>query len=343
MTHRAVSSSHAAGHEPAASHAGAPSRTVVARAPSRLDFGGGWTDVPPYADEVGGFVCNVAIARHATVRLSAGADADAERGGTDPLVAAALRQAGLPSLRADLRSDFPLGAGLGGSSAVGVALQAALAAWRGEAVDPDDLARRSRAVEVGELGVAGGWQDHLAAAHGGALAIRFTPAGIETRRIPLADRTVRALERQCVVAYTGEARVSARTITGVLDAWTRGDATVTAALARMAELAERMADALGDGRVDDLGLLVGEHWAWQRALHPAIPTPAIDRMIDAARAAGALGAKALGASGGGCVLAVAPEAKAGEVRRTMERLGTAVEFTVDVAGATVLPDSAGVP
>ncbi len=338
MTHRSGSASHAPGH----ARTDAASRAVVAHAPTRLDFGGGWTDVPPYATEVGGFVCNVAIVRRATVRLSAapGGETDAGRA-ADPLVAAALRRAGLPSLHVALHSDFPVGAGLGGSSAAGVALQAALAAWRGEAPDADALARRSREVEVGELGVAGGWQDHLAAAHGGALAIRFTPAGIETRRIPLARRTVRALERQCIVAYTGEARVSAHTISGVLDAWARGDATVTAALARMAELAERMAEALGEGRVDDLGHLVGEHWAWQRALHPAIPTPAIDRMIDAARGAGALGAKALGASGGGCVLAVAPEAKAREVRRTMERFGAIVDVAVDVAGATVLPDSAG--
>src|SRR5687767_8985266 len=36
-------------------------REVVARAPTRIDLGGGWTDVPPYCDREGGFVCNVAI------------------------------------------------------------------------------------------------------------------------------------------------------------------------------------------------------------------------------------------------------------------------------------------
>ena len=37
--------------------------TIVTRGPTRIDFGGGWTDVPPYSDEMGGYVCNVAIAR----------------------------------------------------------------------------------------------------------------------------------------------------------------------------------------------------------------------------------------------------------------------------------------
>ena len=48
---------------------------LIARAPTRLDFGGGWTDVPPYSDEEGGFVCNIALARYATVRLRASDDA----------------------------------------------------------------------------------------------------------------------------------------------------------------------------------------------------------------------------------------------------------------------------
>ena len=48
-------------------HLSPVSDTIITRAPTRIDFGGGWTDVPPYSDEVGGFVCNVAINRYATV------------------------------------------------------------------------------------------------------------------------------------------------------------------------------------------------------------------------------------------------------------------------------------
>ncbi|HEY9451002.1 MAG TPA: hypothetical protein VIQ60_14725, partial [Gemmatimonadaceae bacterium] len=44
-------------------------RELVARAPVRIDFGGGWTDVPPYTTEHGGCVCSVAISRYAAVRL----------------------------------------------------------------------------------------------------------------------------------------------------------------------------------------------------------------------------------------------------------------------------------
>ena len=105
-------------------------REVSARAPVRIDFGGGWTDVPPYPLEEGGCVCNMAIARYATARLAERGiglhvDADDE---DQALPRAALEHAGIAHMSLTLRNDFPRGAGLGGSSAAGVAIQAALAA-----------------------------------------------------------------------------------------------------------------------------------------------------------------------------------------------------------------------
>jgi D-glycero-alpha-D-manno-heptose-7-phosphate kinase len=154
--------------------------------------------------------------------------------------------------------------------------------------------------------------------------------------VALGDGVRRALERRLVVVYTGESRVSAATITGVLDAYRAGEPRVTGALARMRALAGAMADALASGDVDALGALVGEHWAHQRALHPAIPTARIDAIVEAGRRAGALGAKALGASGGGCVLLVAADGAEAAVRAAVAGLGEAVAWAVDDAGVRVL-------
>ena len=148
------------------------------RAPTRIDFGGGWTDVPPYSEREGGFVCNVAIARYATVLVAPAARSDdislsADRARDRPLVEAAVRRAGVGGVDVALYNDFPVGAGLGGSSAAGVALTDALTRCAGQSLDPADVAERSRATEVEELGVAGGRQDHYASAFGGALALGF--------------------------------------------------------------------------------------------------------------------------------------------------------------------------
>src|SRR5688500_8474618 len=102
-------------------------RSLAARAPVRIDFGGGWTDVPPICDDEGGCVCNLAIALYATVRVrraSNGRTAGPPTVHADTALAqAALRRSGLADeVVLDVRSDFPMGAGLGGSSACGVAV-----------------------------------------------------------------------------------------------------------------------------------------------------------------------------------------------------------------------------
>src|SRR3954468_11696166 len=121
--------------------------TIVTRAPTRIDFGGGWTDVPPYSSEMGGFVCNIAITRYATVTLSRDERAPmlAETSAGDRgIVTAAARRFGANDVHIGVTSDFPIGAGLGGSSAVGVATVAAFAELRRQEMSPSEIAELSR-------------------------------------------------------------------------------------------------------------------------------------------------------------------------------------------------------
>src|SRR3954468_8443887 len=225
-------------------------RTIVhsgTRAPTRIDFGGGWTDVPPYSDAEGGFVCNLAIARYATVLLAPAAPSDraslsAERQQDRPLIEAAVRRASVTDANVALYNDFPIGAGLGGSSAAGVALADALSRCKGESLHPSALAERSRAIEVEELGIAGGRQDHYASAYGGALGLRFHETGTDVRQIALTREARDEIARRCIIVYTGESRISGDTITAVTGAYERRDAKVLFALGRMKELAVSMAN-----------------------------------------------------------------------------------------------------
>lgn len=306
---------------------------LVARAPARLDFGGGWTDVPPYSEERGGCVCNVAIELHAiaTVRpvsLATGVAPEDSASPDNALALAAMQRAAMRDVRIDLEAEYPLGAGLGGSSAAGVAVLGALAAWRGEEIAPSCLAEESRRLEVEDLGIAGGRQDHYAAALGGALGLWFG-GEVTARRLTLRDTLVDALNRRCIVAYTGQSRISASTITAVMEAYRAGRPRVLGALDRIRDLANQMVAAIEAEDIDALGQLVGEHWIHQRSLDPAIPTPLIDAVLADAAAAGALGGKALGASGGGCVLAIAAEGREADVRRAVA--ARAQPITVRVA------------
>jgi D-glycero-alpha-D-manno-heptose-7-phosphate kinase len=308
---------------------------IVTRAPTRIDFGGGWTDVPPYSDEVGGFVCNLAITRYATITVSrSGSPAPPkdEYFGDRSIAMAALRRFQMSDAWVSVKNDFPVGAGLGGSSAVGVAAVAALAESRGEKMNPTALAELSREIEISDLVVAGGRQDHYAAAYGGALGLRFSANRVDVRRIPLSARTRSELERRCIVVYTGQSRISGETITAVMNAYRQRDPHVLEALRRMREIAEQMPDTLAAGNVDALAALVSQQWTYQRSLHPAIPTPAIDAIILRAHEAGALGGKALGASGGGCVLVIAGANRVDQVREAVAPLGELLSFKIDLTG-----------
>ena len=314
-------------------------RMVKVRAPTRLDLGGGWTDVPPYCEEEGGFVCNVAIARYATATITAdSAAAVPTDGNTDthaaadaPLVRAACKRARVEGVRVAIESDFPVNAGLGGSSAASAALLGAFAVWRGEPWNHREIAEEGRRIEVEELGIAGGRQDHYAATHGGALALTFSDR-VALRRIAMAAPTRAEFERRAILLYTGESRISGSNITEVVRAYRNRDARVIIALGRMRALAEQIGKALKGGDLDGVGTLMGEHWEHQRALHPAIPTPLIDEIVRRAAGAGALGSKAMGASGGGCVLVIAGAGAVDSVRAAIAPLGTMVPFTLDTAG-----------
>ncbi len=309
-------------------------RSLSAHAPTRLDFGGGWTDVPPYPEERGGFVCNIAIERRATARVVASDALSKDHGA---LIAAACAHAGVSDARLSLTSNFPVGAGLGGSSAAGVALAAALAHWKGESRTRSELAESSRFVETSGLQLAGGFQDHYAAAYGGALGLSFED-GVRVRQLVLSDETIAALEARCLLLYTGESRISGETISAVLDAYNDRTSHVMRSLEHMKRLAIAMAHSLEHGDIDTLGALVGEHWTYQRALHPRISTPRIDAISEAAYNAGALGLKALGASGGGCVLIIAPHDAVNRVAEAIAPLGERLEWRVARTGVQVLED-----
>ena len=285
--------------------------------------------MPPYSDREGGFVCNVAIARYSTATLQPSGGSD------EPLVRAALKRSGLSGYGVTLKNDFPTGAGLGGSSAASAAILGATRRFLDEPIDRAWIAEEGRRIEVEELGVAGGRQDHYAATHGGALALTFETA-VRVRRINLSMSDGAELVRRCTLVYTGESRISGETIEAVLGAYESGDKRVIGALSRMKTLAREMAEALERGDIDALGSMVGEHWEHQRSLHPSIPTTRIDEIVRVAKAAGALGSKAMGASGGGCVLVIAKADKLAEVRSAVEPLGTVLPFALDKQGLDIV-------
>lgn len=296
-----------------------------AAAPVRLDFAGGWTDVPPFSLREGGVVVAAAVQLYTRAEVRPGSsryrllaeDLGEELETDDPEALAAdgrlsLLRAGLRMLPVGpctltTRSDAPPGSGLGSSGAMDVALVSALCQARGERVSRREIAERACHLEGVEAGIPGGRQDQFAAAFGGFLRLAFHDPGVEVERLALDASFLSELQRRTVLCYTGASRFSGSTIGRVMRAYGRGDAEVATALFGLREVAERMAAAFHAGDLDRIGRLLSENWRHQQALDPGMCTPEMARLELAMQDAGALGGKAAGSGAGGSMFFLGPE------------------------------------
>lgn len=294
-------------------------RIVRASAPVRLDWAGGWTDVPPFSAREGGVVVNAAIALSVHVDVELGGpgitltagdlNETVECPNAAALVAdgrldlhkAALRMFPVPGgCRLTTRADAPPGAGLGGSGALDVALVAALARARGEHLGERELAEQGWYLEAVEARMPGGKQDQLAAALGGCQRLAFRDPDVGIEPITLDPAFGAALAAHTILCFTGRSRVSGTMIARVLARYEQGDPTVTGALRGLKETAERMAEALRAADLARVGALLTENWRHQQALDPGMRTTEMSRLEQALEAR-ALGGKAAGAGAGGCM------------------------------------------
>jgi D-glycero-alpha-D-manno-heptose-7-phosphate kinase len=297
----------------------------AAAAPVRLDFAGGWTDVPPYSAREGGVVVSGAIAVYARAevrprsrgfelisedldaRLTLAAPGDLAAAEPLPLLRAGLRMLPAGPCTLTTRSDAPPGSGLGSSGALDVALVAALSAARGDAPDVREVADLACRLEAVEAKIAGGRQDQFTAAFGGLLRLEFRDPEAVVEPLALDPGFLAELERRLVLCYTGASRFSGATIERVMRAYERGDASVARSLDGLRAVADRVAETLRTADFTRLGALMSENWRHQQDLDAAMCTPVMARLEQAMRDAGALGGKAAGSGAGGSMFFLGPD------------------------------------
>ena len=328
-------------------------RVLRSRAPIRLDFAGAWSDVPPFSTDEGGVVVNAGINRYTyatlcprddeTIRIVS-ADFDRyievrsfrelEYDGNLDLIKAAIQRLGIhQGMDLFVRCDAPPGSGTGSSASISVALIGLLNRLQHESLSTHEIARLAWKLEQEELNIAGGKQDQYGAALGGFTFMEFRDPVVSVSQLRLADSTISELEKRLVLCYTGKSRLSGNLINAVMGAYTSGRPETVAALRNLKRLARDMKTALLTGELDSFGEILLENWMNQRELHPTITNPMIEDVFEHAMKAGALGGKALGAGGGGCLLFYSRPDEEHLVRRKLEDLKLQViDFNFDHRG-----------
>jgi D-glycero-alpha-D-manno-heptose-7-phosphate kinase len=224
-----------------------------------------------------------------------------------------------------LHSDAPPGSGLGSSSALAVALVAALVHHQGADITSDELARLAWQVERLDMAIEGGLQDQYAATFGGFNMLEFTAEGVNVEPLKLRPAVLNELAYRLILVYTGKTRMSGSIIAQQVEGYRQEDAEVMSALDEMKSITRQMKEMLVRGRLDDFGDLLDSAWQSKKKLASGISTPEIDELYAEAKKAGALGGKITGAGGGGHLLLFCQFDRRHRIRSAIESMGGTVE------------------
>lgn len=330
---------------------------IRAKAPLRISFAGGGTDVSPFPEQEGGHVLSATIDRYAygtlsprsdqiigiesvdlnvTAQLGLGEDLAAPEG--LGLVQAALSRLGnryAGGYDIFLRTSAPPGSGLGSSSALMVVLVGLLREHHRYGFTDYEIASLAHQMERYDLGIVGGKQDHYASTFGGFNFIEFGADHVLVNPLRVHGDTLNELEHNLVLVYTGVTRASSQIIEDQTARVVDKQVATVDGLRRQKQLALDMKSALLRGELHRFGELLDVAWESKRQLSPKISTEKIDELYALAKDAGALGGKVTGAGGGGYILFYCPFRKRHKVCDALEHAGASInEVGFSSAGLT---------
>lgn len=326
---------------------------IRSKAPLRISFCGGGTDVSPYPEERGGAVLSCTIDKFAYGTLqplnskkihvtSLDYDIVAKyhveqellyNGELDLLKAAIRKMKPDQGLKLFVHSDAPPGSGLGASSTMMVCLIGLFRQWQKSPLTNYEIAELAYQLERKELGIPGGMQDQYAATFGGFNFIEFHGSEVIVNPLRIRSDILNELHYRLLLCYTGQTRISAHILDRQTEAYIKKERSVVESLDEMKQLAIEMKNALLTEKLDDFGALLDEAWQHKRNLNKDVSNDHIDTLVSVAKKNGALGCKLLGAGGGGYLLVFAPFDKKHIIAEEMEKSGgQLIEFSFEFGG-----------
>lgn len=200
----------------------------------------------------------------------------------------------------------PQGSGIGGSSALNIALHGALNKFVGKRYNKQEMIEIARNIETQVIRVPAGCQDYFPAMYGGIRSINPGFTGIDTETLPVKPKE---LTRHIVLCYTGKPRNSGINNWEVTKKALDGDKKVIRHLSTIRDCALEMHQLLKMGRISGMASIFNKEWKARKQLAPTISTTQMEKLIQSALKKGAFAAKVCGAGGGGCVAFIVPPNK----------------------------------
>jgi len=314
---------------------------IRGKAPLRVSFCGGGSDVSPYCDEHGGFVLSTTIGMYAMGSLAVRPDkqvrifsvdydelidfelgSEINEGDKLSFLRAVIRRLNPPSgLNLYIHSDAPPGTGLGSSGAVSALIVGLVNHAFNYMMTRYQMAALAYEVEHDELGRAVGRQDHYAAVFGGMNAIELGPKGTLVVPLRVESWILEELGYHLQMFYTRKKRDSNDLVASQIRFYEEERAETMDALVEMKALTREMQGCLVQGKLKRFGHLLHEAWENKQRMNPGTTTPYLSALYEAARRNGAVGGKLLGAGGGGFFIFYTPFTQKGAVATALSGLG----------------------
>lgn len=334
-----------------------PVTILRAKAPLRISFAGGGTDVDPYRSQFGGYTLSATIDKFAYVSCRPRNDDTIEVRSLDYDIVAkySTKQAFLMDGELDLakaviaklrrgtsakgfdlfmHSDAPPGSGLGSSSTMVVALVSLFKEYFKRPLTSYEIAELAYEIERKDLGMKGGMQDQYGATFGGFNFIEYEAAKAIVNPLRLSPETLLELHYSLILCYTRQTRQSAGIIDEQIAHIQRGNDDALRATHQLKDLCIQMKNALLQGQLAEFGALMHASWEAKKQIATKITNARIDEMYDESRKLGATGGKILGAGGGGYLLVFAPFDKRHVIMRRLSDLGgQPIDFNFEPQGA----------
>ena len=275
---------------------------IISRAPFRVSFCGGGSDIPSFYSKYGGCVLSTSIRKYVYLSMNKAFNKDTitlkysqTEEVTDPkniqhkIFKQVLTDFGTKGIEISSIADVPAGTGLGSSSTFTVALLRLLYTWNGQHASAYKIAKEACEVEIEKLGNPIGKQDQFAASFGGLRYYEFEPDGfVKVEPVIMKSDAREKLERNLLMFYTGDVR-SANNILAKENHNLANDQEKINTTLKLCEMTRFLREKLENGDVDALGPVLKESWEMKKSLAQGISNPLIDEAYEQALKAGATG------------------------------------------------------
>lgn len=322
---------------------------IITRAPLRITFGGGGTDLPSYYRKFGGHLIAGAIDKYIYITLHRIFPREFiikyskyERVPEieliqHPIIKEALKIYNIePRLEITSMADIPDGTGLGSSGSFTVSLLKALSFYKRQLLLTEDLAKQACEIEIDRLGAPIGKQDQYASAFGGITSFTFHKDDtVEISPIQISNETLHSLEDDLLLFFTGYSRSASSVLKEQKQRSESDDKEMLANLHFTKELGLESKRSLETGDLKEFARLMHVHWENKRKRSAGMSKSEIDQAYQIAIDNGALGGKLIGAGAGGFLMFYTKDHEL--LRRAMQKLGLEeVRFKFDFEGAKVV-------